>query len=164
VLRTLAHKQLVTEIAGTDVAFVPARPTENIHAYDILSAMRTGNGQELPLREDSSLAEIYGEFSRIEQAERVAASAISLRTLAERMPVAVALTEPKIVIAAAPAKLSPASPEPFAAEFSDEIEEAPEPVAPEILAEPVKPEVTATAPGRPARRDVVMPSETEFPL
>jgi membrane protein len=164
VLRTLAHKQLVTEIAGTDVAFVPARPTENIHAYDILSAMRTGNGQELPLREDSSLAEIYGEFSRIEQAERVAASAISLRTLAERMPVAVALTEPKIVIAAAPAKLSTASPEPFAAEFSDEIEEAPEPVAPEILAEPVKPEVAAAAPVRPARRDVVMPSETEFPL
>jgi membrane protein len=104
VLRTLAHNQLVTEIAGTDVAFVPARPTENINAYDILTAMRTGNGQELPLREDSSLSEIYGEFSRIEQAERAAASAISLRTLVDRLPV-VAAAEPKMIITATQAKL-----------------------------------------------------------
>ena len=102
-LRTLAHKQLVTEIAGADVAFVPARPTENINTYDILTAMRTGNGQELSLREDPSLAEIYGEFSRIEQAERVAASTISLRVLADRMPVA-AISEPKVLIASVPAK------------------------------------------------------------
>jgi hypothetical protein len=133
------------------VAFVPARPTENINAYDILTALRTGNGQDLPLREDASLAEIYGEFSRIEQAERVAAAAISLRSLAERMPVAAALGAPKMVVPLAAASLPIAEPEPFAAKFSDELEEAPETVAPTTVAPPV-------------RRAVVRPSETDFPL
>jgi membrane protein len=97
VLRTLAHTQLVTEVAGAETAFVPARPLENINAYDILLALRTGTGQELPLREEPALAEIYGEFTRIEKAEREAASTISLLALANRMPQRTALPEPKIV-------------------------------------------------------------------
>ncbi len=97
VLRTLAHTQLVTEVAGIETAFVPARPLENITAYDILLALRTGTGQELPLREEPALAEIYGEFTRIEKAEREAASTISLLALASRMPQRAALTEQKIV-------------------------------------------------------------------
>ena len=97
VLRTLAHTQLVTEVAGAEAAFVPARPLENINAYDILLALRTGTGQELPLLEEPALAEIYGEFTRIEKAEREAASSISLLTLASRVPARTALAEPKIV-------------------------------------------------------------------
>ena len=97
VLRTLAHMNLVTEVAGVESAFVPARPLENINAYDILIALRTGTGQELPLREEPALAEIYGEFTRIEKAEREAASTISLLALANRMPARVALVEPKTV-------------------------------------------------------------------
>jgi len=97
VLRTLAHMNLVTEVAGAEAAFAPARPLENINAYDILIALRTGTGQELPLRDEPALAEIYGEFTRIEKAEREAASTISLFALANRVPLRASLAEPKIV-------------------------------------------------------------------
>jgi membrane protein len=93
VLRTLAHAQLVTEIAGADAAFVPSRPLPDINAYDILFAMRTGNGQELPPRAQPELAEIYGEFARIEQAERAAAAKLSLHALVQRAPALAALPE-----------------------------------------------------------------------
>jgi membrane protein len=103
VLRTLAHTQLVTEVTGAETAFVPARPLENITAYDILLALRTGVGQELPLREEAALSEIYGEFTRIEKAEREAASTISLLALANRMPRRTTLAEAKVVEIEAPA-------------------------------------------------------------
>ena len=86
VLRTLEHSGLVTEIVGADAAFMPSRPLTDINAYDILQAMRTGNGQELPQLSQPELAGIYGEFARIEQAERAAASVISLLTLVENIP------------------------------------------------------------------------------
>jgi membrane protein len=94
VLRPLAARQLVTEIAGNEPAYAPARPLENITAYDILLAMRTGTGQELPLRDESAHAGIYGEFGRIELAERDAASTVSLLALVARVPAVPALAEP----------------------------------------------------------------------
>jgi membrane protein len=97
VLRTLVHKQLVTEVAGAEAAFVPARPLDTITAYDILLAMRTGTGQELPLREEATFTGIYGEFARIESAERETASTISLLALASRVPPCIALDGPKVV-------------------------------------------------------------------
>jgi membrane protein len=165
VLRTLAHTQLVTEVAGAETAFVPARPLETINAYDILLALRTGTGQELPLREEPALAEIYGEFTRIEKAEREAASSISLLALANRVPMRAALVEPKIVEvekSTADVKI-----------ISEPEKTEPEPQFPEpkITSEPAegKVEVAVKAP-KPiektgARRDVVMPDENrEFPL
>ena len=96
VLRTLAHTRLVTEVVtGAETAFVPARPLESINAYDILRALRTGTGQDLPLHEEPALNEIYGEFARIEQAERETASAISLLDLTNRLPASALLPEPK---------------------------------------------------------------------
>jgi hypothetical protein len=59
--------------------------------------MRTGTGQELPLREEAALSEIYGEFARIEQAERATASTISLLALANRVPPCAAIAAPEIV-------------------------------------------------------------------
>lgn len=88
VLRPLTHLRLVTEVAGAEAAYVPARPLETITAYDILLAMRTGVGQELPVRDEPALVEIYGEFARIEKAEREIAAAISLRELADRLAAA----------------------------------------------------------------------------
>ena len=154
VLRTLAHMRLVTEVAGAEAAFVPARPLETINAYDILLALRTGTGQELPLREEPALAEIYGEFTRIERAERAAASAVSLLALANRMPPTAALAEPKILRA-----------ENEIAETAT-VPEKTEPVAEPVPAEKIsEPAVAKTEPKTAARRDVVMPDENrEFPL
>lgn len=154
VLHVLAHMGLVTEVAGAEAAFVPARPLENINAYDILLAMRTGSGQELPLREEPALAEIYGEFTRIEKAERETASAISMLALVNRTPPPPALAESKVIRAEKkPAAATPVEKisEP---EKIDEVEEKLEPPEP-----PVAP-AEAVAP----RREVVRPGESEFPL
>jgi membrane protein len=111
VLRILAVKHLVIEVAGSEPAFAPARPIESINAYDILLALRTGTGQELALREESALAGIYGEFTRIEQAERQAASTISLLTLASRMNQLAALPDAAPASAAKQIPLSEVVPE-----------------------------------------------------
>ena len=165
VLRTLAHTQLVTEVAGVETAFVPARPLETITAYDILLALRTGVGQELPLREEAALSEIYGEFTRIEKAEREAASTISLLALANRMPRRNTLAEAKVVEVKSPV---------VAAKIVSEPEPpAPEPQFPEAKNSEPPPEenrVGNLAASQPAkknasRREIVTPEENrEFPL
>ena len=145
VLRTLTHTRLVTEIAGGEAAFVPARPLPDINAYDILLAMRTGNGQELPPRTQPELAEIYGEFARIEQAERTAAAGISLLTLVQRTPLRAALPEPEIILAEEKQPV-------FAEKIVAEKVSAPEP-------ENISPLEKISE-----RREVVQPGEREFPL
>ncbi|HEV2695270.1 MAG TPA: YhjD/YihY/BrkB family envelope integrity protein [Verrucomicrobiae bacterium] len=95
ILRTLACAHLVTEVGGTEAGYVPARPLDTINAHHILLALRCGSGRELPMAELPALAEIYGEFARIEDAERMAAEKISLLTLATREPVRPAIDAPK---------------------------------------------------------------------
>ncbi len=163
VLRILLKARLVTEVAGEAVAYAPARPLEQISAYDILFALRTGNGQELPAGEARELTEVYGEFARVEQAERATAENISLLALVQRvtgtLPVAIVpaglpaakpaetvVTEPVKEVTMEPAKESPAAPAPVA------METKPEPT----LESPVNQE-----PPRPA---VAQPEEREFPL
>ena len=162
ILHTLAATRLVTEVTGAEeAAFTPARPLDAINAYDILFALRTGTGQELPMSEAPALAEIYGEFARIEQAERNAASTVSLLALANRVPPHTALTEPQNIapektILVAPAVENISKPErvelPASAPFPEKVEEANE--APEPVVEKPAP-----------RREVVRPEEnTDFPL
>ena len=174
VLRTLVFKQLVTEIAGSDPAYAPARPLNNITAHDILQAMRTGTGQELPLHDAPALAAIYGEFGRIEQAERNAASAISLQALVNRMPAVKTLEAPE----ASRAEEEPAGRDSLESE-TVQTSEPEEPPAPEPTQDQVttsKPEVAGNAESGtitsaeqaktdPKHRAVVVPEENrEFPL
>lgn len=95
VLQPLLAARLVTEVAGSDPAYVPARPLETIRSYDVLHAIRTGSGQELALRDGPVRAEVYGEFARIEEAERAAASSLTLLALVNRAQVRLELGEPK---------------------------------------------------------------------
>jgi membrane protein len=81
VLHTLLAAQLVTETAGAESAYAPARPLEAINAHHILQAMRTGSGQDLPSHDEPVRAEVYGEFARIEEAERQAAESVTMLTL-----------------------------------------------------------------------------------
>jgi membrane protein len=161
VLRTLAAMQLVTEVTGAEAAFVPARPLDAINAYDILIAMRTGTGQELPMREEPALAEIYGEFARIEQAERRAAAGISLLALTNRVLPRAALPAPSD---AAPEKTILIAP--VAEKISEP--EIVAPVKPAPVPEKVGEKIEMPAPlaqTEPPRRDVVRPDEhTDFPL
>jgi membrane protein len=83
IMQTLAAARLVVETAGCE-AYVPARPIENITCHDILLALRASQGQELATRDEPSRAEVYGEFERIQEAERQAASSVTMLALVNR--------------------------------------------------------------------------------
>jgi hypothetical protein len=86
---------LVTEVAGAEPAYTPARPLEAINAHHVLHAMRAGFGQEPPPHDEPAHAEVYGEFARIEEAERQAASAVTLLALVHRLPARREIATPK---------------------------------------------------------------------
>jgi membrane protein len=96
ILRILAGAQLVTEVGGGEAAYVPTRPLDTINAHDILLALRSGSGRDLPGAGAPELAGIYGEFARIEDAERTAAEKISLLALAACVPAPPAIATPPI--------------------------------------------------------------------
>ena len=157
VLRILAAKQLVSEVIGAEAAFTPARPLDAINAYDILNAMRTGTGQELPMSGAPELAEIYGEFARIENAERNAALGVTLLALASRTSPPATLAEPKTV---EPQKMVAMTGATVRIEQPDPVE-LPKPVP---FPEKIQPPETA-AEEEPPRRETVRPEEnTDFPL
>ena len=139
VLRILSQARLVTEVAGAEPGYVPARPLEGINVYDILHALRTANGQELPPGDAEELQAIYGEFARVEQAERETASHISLHSLVERTS------------ARLPAVVTPRLPEPVIVNEAPMVEEKVETPVPESVAKSERPAV-------------VQPEEREFPL
>jgi membrane protein len=113
VLQTLLAARLITEIAGPEAAYAPARPLEAITAHHILHALRAGGGQELPSQNEPVRAEVYGEFARIEEAERQAASSVTMLALVNR-------AQARLEIAAPPTIESSSSSSPAAFSESDE--------------------------------------------
>jgi membrane protein len=83
-MQTLSAARLVTEAAGAEPSYLPARPLENITCHDILLALRASQGQELATRDEPTRAEVYGEFHRILEAERQAASSVTMLALVNR--------------------------------------------------------------------------------
>ncbi len=84
IMHTLAAARLVVETVGADPAYLPARPLETITCHDVLQALRATQGQELETRDEPIRNELYGEFNRIEEAERKAAAAVTMLALARR--------------------------------------------------------------------------------
>lgn len=84
IMQTLAAARLVVETTGAETAYLPARPMENITCHDILLALRATQGQELATRDEPTRLDVYGEFQRIQHAERQAASSVTLLSLAQR--------------------------------------------------------------------------------
>lgn len=84
IMQTLAAAGLVVETAGAETAFLPARPMETITCHDILLALRATQGQELATRDEPTRVEVYGEFQRIQEAERQAAASVTMLALAHR--------------------------------------------------------------------------------
>ncbi|HWV98257.1 MAG TPA: YhjD/YihY/BrkB family envelope integrity protein [Candidatus Acidoferrum sp.] len=84
IMQTLSGARLVVETAGAESAYLPARPMERITCHDMLQAMRASQGQELSTRDEPGRAEVYGEFQRIQEAERLAASSVSMLALVQR--------------------------------------------------------------------------------
>jgi membrane protein len=99
VMQTLLTARLVVETGGCASGYAPARPLEAITAHHILHALRTGGGQELPMRDCPARAEVLGEFSRIEEAERTAADSLTMLALVNR-----AQTKPELTAPSSPEK------------------------------------------------------------
>ena len=83
VLQSLLDAKIVAEVAG-NTAFTPARPLDAITAHDILQALRTCCGQTPVLPNTPLSTEVLNEFAKIEDAERAAASPVTLLTLVQR--------------------------------------------------------------------------------
>lgn len=84
VLQTLLAARLVVEVHGVEPGYAPARPLETINCHHILLAMRATQGQELVTREEPVREEVFGEFARIQAAEKAAATTVSMQTLVTR--------------------------------------------------------------------------------
>ncbi len=84
VLETLVLARLVVEVSAAEPAYAPARPLEAINCHHILLALRALQGQELVTRDEPVRAEVFGEFARIQAAEKEAASRVTVLALVNR--------------------------------------------------------------------------------
>lgn len=94
IMRTLLAAGLVVEVAGLESGYSPARPLETINCHHILLAMRATHGQEPATRDEPVRVEVLGEFARIQEAERVAASSVSMLALVNRAQARLELSAP----------------------------------------------------------------------
>jgi membrane protein len=84
IMQTLGAARLVVETADPENGYLPSRPIETITCHDLLLALRATQGQELTTRDEPARAEVYGEFHRIQEAERQAATSVTMLALATR--------------------------------------------------------------------------------
>lgn len=171
VLQTLMATHLVIEIAGAEPAYTPGRPLEQINAHHILQAMRA-RGQELLTRDEPVRQEVYGEFARIEEAEKRAASSITMLSLVHRADARLELApaparekEVELSPALAPPKTSPLEPVPPPS-GQIEIPEALEPKTESPVAQTSEPAPSPDEQIHPTK-PIIEPlpdEEREFPL
>jgi len=85
-MHILSSARLVAETTGTEAAFLPARPLEDITCHDVLMAMRATHGHDLNATKEngSGHQEVIGEFNRIQDAERQAGQCVTILALANR--------------------------------------------------------------------------------
>jgi membrane protein len=83
IVASLEKAGLLVQVVDDDTAYVPARPLEQITAYDVLQALRVGQGLELETCDDCSRDLIRGRFERIAEAERCVAGSLTLAELAQ---------------------------------------------------------------------------------
>jgi membrane protein len=167
VLQPLLAARLVSETAGAEPAYAPARPLEAINAYHILRALRAaGSGQELFLSDEPVRAEVYGEFARIEEAEHQAAASVTILALVNRAQARpeIAAPQPEGQISLPPTVESSSSlksDESRGTRVEDENEpqETPNSIAKASTVAPPPPAV------QPAEnREVAVPEDRDFPL
>ena len=80
-LKSLSLSRLLNETSGSEPAYVPARPLEDILVHDILTALRTANGEDLVTHDDAMRAVVRRELDAIRDAERGRADDRSLADL-----------------------------------------------------------------------------------
>jgi hypothetical protein len=74
---------LVVEVLDRGACYAPARPLDQITAHDVLTALRSGQGQELTTAADATREVLRAQFNRFYESEKAAAETVSLQTLAQ---------------------------------------------------------------------------------
>jgi membrane protein len=170
VLRTLIAAHLVIEVSGLEPAYTPGRPLEQINAHHILQAMRA-RGQELLTRNEPVREEVYGEFARIEAAEKLAASSITMLALVHRAETRLELNPPEpetepvpVLVPAVKPTVAPKDPPQHATEVPQSAD-LPKP-GPEFLAEIPQPPPALEVKANRTRSitEPVPDEERDFPL
>jgi membrane protein len=168
ITQPLLAAHLIAEVSGTEPAYLPARPLEAINAHQVLLALRSVNQPVVFTREEPVRDEIYGEFARIEEAERVAAAAVTLQALVNRARSRMerpALSRPGPVRALAEFTATVAEPAGRPETGALEIESAPVTVAPDPVAKAGRETGAADAvPAKPVRGFAGPGEDYDFPL
>lgn len=75
ILHTLQRTRLLVEVTGTteaEIGYAPARPVDQITVASVLEALRRGEGNTLPTRNDEGKVVVEGALERVTEAERQA--------------------------------------------------------------------------------------------
>lgn len=80
-LHVLLRAGLIVETHDRECGYAPARPLNQITAYDVLHAFRVGHGQDFADRERAVDVAVLNEFDRICQVEHSAAGSVTLQDL-----------------------------------------------------------------------------------
>jgi len=86
ILQSLTQAHLIAETTGGDPGYAPARPLDQITTRDILKALRTGQGSDLPTAPDASRPIVQAEFSAILAAEESRSGRVTLADLVQKLP------------------------------------------------------------------------------
>ena len=168
VLQTLIATHLVIEVSGLEPAYTPGRPLEQINAHHVLQAMRA-RGQELLTRNEPVREEVYGEFARIEAAEKLAASSITMLALVHRADARLELNPPgpetEALPVLVPAIKPTAAPEPIPQQTAEVPQPAdlPKP-EPEFVVQTPQPKPPAPVTNTHPVIEPVSDEERDFPL
>jgi membrane protein len=82
ILQALVNARLLAESQQGEVAFLPARPLEQISCHDILLALRTSRNGSVATRDDVMREQVRGHFEKFAEIEKAAAGNVTLAALA----------------------------------------------------------------------------------
>ncbi len=86
-LTNLSQAKIVIETGTADVAYVPARPLDQINCLHLLEAVRNSRSPDLETKDEPSRQHVREQYERIKQAEHELASQLTVATLvAEAYP------------------------------------------------------------------------------
>jgi membrane protein len=167
VLQTLVAARLVVPVSGTQHAYAPGRPLDAMNCHHVLLAMRATVGQELLTRDEPVRAEVFGEFARIQAAEKEAAASVSMLALVNRAQARLVMETTATELLSAP---TDAKNDSAAVQFESAPKPEPTPVFPaeEIPTgidqdQPKLAKVVAALDNAPAEPEPVKPKTTEPP-
>lgn len=84
-LTALVEAKLLVQVADRECGYYPARPLDGVTIHDVIDSLRSGQGREIETLDDQTRALVREEFEAIQEAERKAASTLTLRDLVERL-------------------------------------------------------------------------------